>query len=146
MAIDRLLGREARPGTAILRGGPSGISVEALLGLASATEANMGGRESHHDLEGEEHDHDDFVSIVIDSGVVASVEDLRRRVSAVLALPGVLRVKGRVGVAGKAAPAVVQAVGPRLETWFAAGAQASGLVVIGLKDMDQLKIAALLKG
>jgi cobalamin biosynthesis protein CobW len=59
-------------------------------------------------------------------------------------VPGVLRVKGRVAVAAKAAPAVVQAVGPRIETWFAPGSVASGLVVIGLRDMDQRAIAGLL--
>ena len=57
-----------------------------------------------------------------------------------------LRVKGRVAVAGKAALAVVQAVGPRIETWFAPGTQPSGLVVIGLKDIDQAAISAILRG
>ena len=145
-AVEALVTREARPGTAVLRGAAGGVPPEVLLGLAAASEANMAGRESHHELEGEEHDHDDFVSLVVDPGAVASLEALRARVAGVLALDGVFRVKGRVAVSGKAAPAVVQAVGPRLETWFAPGAQAGGLVVIGLKDIDQPRIAAMLAG
>ena len=63
------------------------------------------------------------------------------------ALPGKCTVsseEGRVAIAGKPAPAVVQAVGPRLETWFAPGNTATGLVVIGLKDIDQAAIARAL--
>ena len=74
------------------------------------------------------------------------LDDLKARVAKALALPGVLRVKGRVAVAGKAALAVVQAVGPRIETWFAPGTQPSGLVVIGLKDIDQAAISAIASG
>lgn len=143
-AVEALVGREARPGTQVLRGSASGLSPDVLLGLKAATEGNMVGRDSHHDLEGEEHDHDDFVSLVVDPGVVASVDDLRARVGKVLALDGVFRVKGRVGIAGKPAPAVVQAVGPRMETWFAPGMHPAGLVVIGLKDIDQAAIVRAL--
>ncbi len=145
-AVEALVAREARSGTAVVRGSAIGLSLEVVLGLSAASEANMAGRESHHDLEGEEHDHDDFVSLVVDLGAVSSSDDLKARVAKALALPGVLRVKGRVAVAGKAALAVVQAVGPRIETWFAPGTQPSGLVVIGLKDIDQAAISAILRG
>jgi cobalamin biosynthesis protein CobW len=136
--------REMRAGTSIVRGG--NVPAEVLLGIAAAAEGNMLGRESHHDLEGAEHDHDDFVSYVFDVGVVASLDGLKARVANALAVPGVLRVKGRVAVVGKAAPAVVQAVGPRIETSFAPGATSAGLVVIGLRAMDRAAIAAALAG
>ena len=142
--VEETVSREARPGTALLRSAPAGLAPEVLLGLSAASEANMAGRDSLHELEGEEHNHDDFVSLVIDPGVVASMDDLRERVQQVLALDGVLRVKGRVAVDGKAAPAVVQAVGQRIETWFAPATQASGLVVIGLKSIDGAAIARIL--
>ena len=67
-------------------------------------------------------------------------------VGAALAVPGVLRVKGRASIAGKASPVVVQAVGPRLETWFATGGEGGGLVVIGLRDMDRAAVSARLAG
>ena len=108
-----IIRREMRAGTSIVRGGA--VPAEVLLGIAASAEGDMIGRESHHDLEGEEHDHDDFVSHVFEVAPVASLDALKAKVSATLAIPGVLRVKGRVGVAGKAAPAVVQAVGPRVE-------------------------------
>ena len=38
---------------------------EILLGLSAAAEDDLKGRESHHELEGEEHDHDDFESFVV---------------------------------------------------------------------------------
>ena len=138
--------REARAGTGIVRGGAGVLSSDVLLGLASASEADMKGRESHHDREGVEHDHDDFVSHIVRITVAPSLDALKARVAAALAVPGVLRVKGYVAVAGKAAPAVVQAVGPRLEISFAPGVEATGLVVIGLRDMDRAAIAAALGG
>ena len=107
----------------------------------------MTGRESHHELEGEEHDHDDFVSFVAGLTPAASPRcaPCARRGGA--RGPGVLRVKGRAAVAGKAAPAVVQAVGPRVETFVRARrGRAGGLVVIGLRDMDRAAIAAALGG
>jgi cobalamin biosynthesis protein CobW len=143
-AVEQLVRRQARPGTAVVRGMRGDLSPDLLLGLSAAAETKMDGRESHHELEGAEHDHDDFLSVVVAPGSFASVEALRAGIAAVLALPGILRVKGRVAVAGKTAPAVVQAVGPRIETWFAPGSVASGLVVIGLRDMDQRAIAGLL--
>jgi cobalamin biosynthesis protein CobW len=106
----------------------------------------MTGRESHHDLEGEEHDHDDFVSFVMALAPAASLVALKAKVIATLAIPGVLRVKGRVAVAGKSAPAVVQAVGPRVEASFAPGGAASGLVVIGLRTLDRAAVAVALGG
>jgi cobalamin biosynthesis protein CobW len=98
------------------RGGD--LAPEVLLGLVAASEEDMAGRESHHDLEGDEHDHDDFASFVVSPRTAASVEDICGHVRAALALPGVLRVKGRAAVDGKAGTAVVQGVGARVETYF----------------------------
>ncbi len=139
---EAIVRREARPGTGVVRGAPP---ASVLLGILASAEGDMTGRESHHELEGEEHDHDDFVSFVADLAPAASLEALKARVAAALAIPGVLRVKGRTTVAGKAAAAVVQAVGPRVEAAFAPGA-ASGLVVIGLRDMDRAAVGAALGG
>ena len=141
---ERIIRREMRPGTAIVRG--SGAPAEVLLGIAASAEGDMKGRESHHELEGEEHDHDDFVSYVFDIAPQDSVDALKARVTGALAVPGVLRIKGRVGIAGKAAPATVQAVGPRLETSFSPGAVPSGLVVIGLRGLDHAAVASALAG
>ncbi len=116
---DMAVRREARAGTGIVHHHGDGIPASVLLGLAASAETDMRGRESHHELEGEEHDHDDFVSFVVRPPHAASLDDLRRRIAGALALPGVLRIKGHAAIAGKAAPAVVQAVGHRVEAWFA---------------------------
>jgi cobalamin biosynthesis protein CobW len=143
-AVEAKVAREARPGTATLRSAGEGLPANVLLGLASASEDDMKGRESHHDLEGEEHDHDDFDSFVAPVPAFASLDALKAAVTSALAVPGVLRIKGRARVAGRASPVVVQAVGPRLETWYAADGAGEGLVVIGLRDMDRVAVSARL--
>jgi cobalamin biosynthesis protein CobW len=141
---ERIVRREMRPGAGVVRG--AGMPADVLLGIAASAEGDMKGRESHHDLEGEEHDHDEFVSYVFDLTPFASLDALRTRVGAVLKIPNVLRAKGRLAVDGKAAPATVQAVGPRLDVSFSPGAVAGGLVVIGLRPLDHAAIAAALAG
>ena len=133
-----------KPGTGMMRSAGGNHSPEILLGLSAESESDMKGRESHHDLEGEEHDHDDFTSFVIAPSAAASLEALRARVEKTLAIAGVLRIKGRAPVAGRAVPAVIQAVGARVESWFAPEAGVAGLVVIGLRDMDRAAIEAAL--
>jgi cobalamin biosynthesis protein CobW len=141
---EAVIRREARPGTGMMRSARGNLSPEVLLGLAAASESDMIGRESHHDLEGEEHDHDDFTSFVIATSAAASMEALRARIVKALALPGVLRIKGRAAVSGRGVPAVIQAVGARVESWFAPEAGVAGLVVIGLRDMDRAAIETAL--
>ena len=136
--------REARPGTSVVNG--RSIPADALFGIAASAEDDMHGRESHHELEGEEHDHDDFDSFVAAGITAKSLDDLQQRVRRALAVSGVLRIKGHVAIAGKAAPVVVQAVGPRLDVSFAPDAAAGGLVVIGLRAMDRAAVTAALTG
>ena len=144
--VERIVLREVRPGTGIVRGSPAGLPPAILIGLGSAAENDMAGRESHHDLEGEEHDHDDFASFVLDAPAFASLDELKLRVAAAGRMPGVLRIKGRAAVAGKSASAIVQAVGPRVDAYFAPGTEPTGLVIIGLRDLDRDTVTACLGG
>lgn len=81
---------------------------------------------------------------MIDVPAFHSLKVVEERVLEGMSLKGVLRIKGAVAIDGKPAPAMVQAVGPRVETWFAAGAESSGrLVVIGLRGFDLDAIRAL---
>jgi cobalamin biosynthesis protein CobW len=137
---------EARTGIALVRGEGGNLSPDVLLGLSAASESDMNGRESHHDLEGEEHDHDDFTSFVVSPVLSPSIEKLRSRVAAALSVPGVLRVKGRAGIFNRSGAAVVQAVGARVETYFTPESQVPHLVVIGLRDMDRVAIEMALAG
>ena len=113
-----------------------------LFGLLSAAEDDLVSRKSHHD-DDHDHDHDDFESHVIDGVAAASLQDVERIVAEMAAVDGVLRVKGRVAVSGKA-PAIVQAVGPRVDVYFdRPGSEAPGrLVVIGEKGFDRDKLMA----
>ncbi len=137
------------------------LPIEVLLGRGSAAEDDMDGRDEHHHHHHDDHyhdhghdghhhhhdhhHHDDFESHVLPVAAFTSLKEVESAVLTAMSLAGVLRIKGAVAVEGKAAPAMVQAVGPRVETWFAGAAEAPGkLVVIGLKGMDLAGIRRIL--
>ena len=97
----------------------------------------------HHD-----HGHDEFASHVIELGAVDDAEAFQAEIAAIASAYGVLRAKGRVSVAGKALPFVVQAVGRRVDGYFARDREAIAgrLVVIGMAGLDAGAIAARLGG
>lgn len=142
--VEATVRNDTRPGVSLLRSRGEGLPPEILLGISAAAEDDMKGRESHHELEGEEHDHDDFDSFVVATPEAPSLDALRARIAAALTVPGVFRIKGHARVAGKAAPVVVQAVGARVETYFSPAPGKEGLVVIGLRDLDRDAAAARL--
>jgi len=144
--VEAIVRREARSGRPVVRGSLKGLPAEVLLGLGSGAEDDMSGRENHHELEGEDHDHDDFASFVVDAPAFETVEALKQRVGRALAFPGVLRIKGRARVDGKMASIVVQGVGPRVETYFDPADGRDGLVVIGLADLDPAAVSTHLTG
>ena len=142
VAPDKLAGIETklkavlRPGVRIVRSSGA-LAPLVLIGMNAEAENDMAARLGHHGEE-EEHDHDDFDSIVVLPSASMTVDALRARVSDALGLDGVLRVKGHARISDKAAPIVVQAVGSRVELAFGRPdvQQAEHLVVIGLKGFD----------
>jgi cobalamin biosynthesis protein CobW len=144
--IEARLKSMLRPGVNIVRS-RGDLAPLVLIGLNSAAEDDMAARAGHHGEE-EEHDHDDFDSIVVMPSAAVSVDAMRARVSDVLSLTGVLRVKGHARVADKAAPIVVQGVGGRVELAFARPdvKQVEHLVVIGLKGFDGDAVRRALEG
>ena len=122
------------------------LAPQVLIGLRAAAEDDLGPRAGHHS-EQEEHDHDDFESIVVDVAG-ETVEELQMRVRKALQIGGILRVKGHACVAGRSATAVVQAVGGRADVYFARPdfATTAGVVVIGLKGFDQAAVRNALRG
>ena len=144
-AVERAIRSETRNGTPIVHTNGAALSPDVLIGLAAGAEDGMAGRESHHELAGEaDHDHDDFDSFVLGTQPFRSLAALKQAVATALLEPGVLRIKGRVEVAGKTAPAMVQAVGRRTEAWFSQDAIAGGLVVIGHRGMDRRAVAQVI--
>jgi len=134
--IETKLKAVLRPGVRIVRS-KGELAPAVLIGMKAEAENDMAARVGHHGEE-EEHDHDDFDSIVVLPSAASSVEAMRARVSDALGLEGVLRVKGHARISDKAAPIVVQAVGSRVELAFGRPdvKQAEHLVVIGLKGFD----------
>ncbi|MBD8894054.1 cobalamin biosynthesis protein CobW [Roseibium litorale] len=160
--VQAKIAADVRPSVHIVASEKGTLPIEVLLGRESAAEDDMEARHEHHhhhhdhDDDHDDHDHDDdhhhhdhhhhddFESFVIPVPSFASLKDVEARVLKGMAVKGVLRIKGAVAIEGKAAPAMVQAVGPRVETWFASGADGSGrLVVIGLKGLDLEAVKAL---
>ena len=134
--------------------------MDAILGLEMETQAHARSEHSHHhhhhhdhvddDHHHHDHDHghDEFASHVIELGAVDDAEAFQAEIAAIASEYGVLRAKGRVSVAGKALPFVVQAVGRRVDGYFARDreAVAGRLVVIGMAGLDAGAIAARLGG
>ncbi|MDP3418031.1 cobalamin biosynthesis protein CobW [Falsiroseomonas sp.] len=124
------------------------IAPALLLGLGLATEAEIEGRRTHHDNE-EDHDHEDFDSVVLKLPEVTDANALARRVAAVCAVPGVLRAKGFGAVQGKPMRLLVQAVGQRVghhfdRPWAPGEARTGHLVVLGLHGFDAAAVAEAL--
>jgi cobalamin biosynthesis protein CobW len=136
---------DIRPAARTLRVAHGVVPADILLGQSAAAEADTSGRESHHELSGEEHEHDDFESFAVEV-TAADRRSLEGAVAAAMSLPGVLRIKGVASVDGRASPLAVQAVGPRVESWFVSDMQRQhGLVVIGLCGLDRQAVAELLR-
>ena len=144
--IETKLKAVLRPGVSIVRS-KGDLAPKVLIGLNAAAEDDMAARVGHHGEE-EEHDHDDFDSIVVKPTAAASIDAMRARISDALGLDGVLRVKGHARIADKPAPIVVQAVGARVDLAFARPdvTQAEHLVVIGLKGFDGDAVRRALAG
>jgi cobalamin biosynthesis protein CobW len=143
---------QIRPGTRLVRASNGAIPATALLGVGAAAEDDLGNRLSHHELEGEvQHDHDDFESFVISLGEVADRDRLAERIEAAIAAHDILRIKGFIALKGEPGRLLVQAVGPRLSTYFdrpwrTGEERRSDVVVIGLRGIDRPAIEASLAG
>lgn len=141
----------ARPETKVVRSVHGRLDPRVVLGLGAAAEDDLGGRPSHHDAEGEDHDHDEFLSFIANLGPVADPGAVEARIRAVAADHDVLRIKGFLEVAGKEMRHVVQAVGARVERyydrpWQPGEARGSRLVVIGHAGMDEAAVRHALAG
>ncbi len=129
------------------------VSAAVLLGLGIGTEADVGNRLSHHEIEhadGTPHDHDEFDSFVVDLGPIAEPVTFIERLKTVIGHHDVLRLKGFVDVPGKPMRLQLQAVGSRVDqyfdrAWTPGEVRATRLVVIGLHDMDQAAVRSAIE-
>lgn len=110
------------------------IDPRIILGLEAAAEDDIDARPSHHDG-ADDHEHDDFESIVVDIPEITDPGDLVRAIEALANDHNILRIKGYAVVTGKPMRLLVQAVGARVRhqfdrPWRADEARAGRLVVI----------------
>jgi len=145
--IDREMKRKAK----LVLSSFGAIDPDVLLGIGAAAESDLDTRFSHHELEGEDHDHDEFESFQIEIGSLKTPEELLERLKPAIAAHDILRIKGFLDVAGRDMRLVLQGVGGRLQhyydrAWAADEARRSRLVVIGLKGLDRAAIEAAVKG
>ena len=159
----------ARAGVQVVRATMGALPVDVLLGQGMAAEDDMamrGAMHHHHDQDDHDHDHDDddghdddhhhhdhghdaFESFVVTRAEIADPTAFAATLSRVIAAHDILRLKGFAAVAGKPMRLTLQAVGPRVDSYFdrpfaADEARETRLVVIGQAGLDRAAIEAAL--
>jgi cobalamin biosynthesis protein CobW len=160
-ALTAKLEAEARAGVHVVRSVMGRLPVEVVLGQGAEAEANMDGREEghhhHHDHDDDDdhddgdhdhhhdHNHDDFETFVVERAEVADPAAFSAQVAEVIRAHDILRLKGFVAVSGKPMRLTLQAVGPRIDTYydqpFGDTPRATRLVVIGQTGLDRAAIS-----
>jgi cobalamin biosynthesis protein CobW len=160
---------EARKGVQVLKTSMGALPVDVLLGQGIGAEDDLEARHEvhhhhHHDDEDDhhhdedhhhhdedhhhhDHDHDDFESFVVRLPEITEPNAFLERIADVIRAHDVLRLKGFIAVEGKPLRLTVQAVGPRIDSYFDRpfeGARQTRLVVIGQAGLDQAAIEAAL--
>jgi cobalamin biosynthesis protein CobW len=121
------------------------VDPRVILGLGAAAEDDLDTRPSHHDG-ADDHEHDDFDSVVIDIPECADPSEIVSRIAILAERQNILRVKGYAAVAGKPMRLLVQAVGTRVRhqydrPWTPQEARRGRLVVIA--EHDDIDAAAI---
>lgn len=158
---EALVGRlrsESREGVQVVRATMGALPIDVLLGQGVGAEADMGARHElhhhhHHDDEDDDHahdhDHDAFESFVVARDEIADARAFAEQVAEVIRTHDILRLKGFAAVAGKPMRLTLQAVGPRVDSYFdrpfGAEARQTRLVVIGQAGLDRAAIDAALR-
>jgi len=148
--VDRLNG-EARHGVQVVQASHGALPVDVLLGRDAGAESDLELRHEvhHHHGDDHHHDHDEFESFVVTRPEIDDRKAFAERVAEVIRSHDILRLKGFAAVSGKPMRLALQAVGPRVDTYFdrpfAPGeARETRLVVIGQAGLKQAEIEAAL--
>ncbi|NIY71688.1 cobalamin biosynthesis protein CobW [Marivivens donghaensis] len=158
-ALTAKLKGESRDGVQVVKATMGALPVDVLLGQGIGAENDLDARHEvhhHHHHDDDDHDdhdhehehgHDEFESFVVTLGEVADAKAFSAKVVDVIKAHDILRLKGFVAVEGKPMRQTLQAVGPRIETYFDqpfSGERSTRLVVIGEAGLDQAAITAAL--
>ena len=167
--VTRLKG-ESRDSVQVVKTSMGKLPVDVLLGQGVGAESDLEARhevhhhhhdhdhhdDDHHDDHDDhhhhhhDHDHDDFQSFVVTRPEITDPKAFAEQVAQVIRAHDILRLKGFAAVSGKPMRLTLQAVGPRIDTYFdrpfgADEARETRLVVIGQSGLDQSAIEAALQ-
>lgn len=153
---------EARDGVQVIKASMGALPVDVLLGQGIGAEDDLDARHEvhhhHHDDEEDhdhhhdhdhDHDHDEFDSFVLEMGEITDPKAFCEKLADVIRKHDILRLKGFASVAGKPLRLTIQAVGPRIDSYFdqpIGTARMTRLVVIGEAGLDHDAIRADLAG
>ena len=161
-ALVASLKQSSRNGVQIVKTSMGKLPVDVLLGQGIGAETDLASRHEvhhHHDHDHDDrtqvdeddhhkHDHDAFESFVVNLGEVADTKVFADQVSQIIRTHDILRLKGFAAVVGKPMRLTLQAVGPRVETYFDQpfdmAPRITRLVVIGQTGLDRPEIEAAL--
>jgi len=157
-ALVDTLRESSRDGVQVVTTAMGKLPVDVLLGQGIGAEGDLEARNElhhhHHDHDeghgdNHDHDHDAFESFVVTLGEIADTKAFSDQVSAIIGEHDILRLKGFAAVSGKPMRLTLQAVGPRVETYFDQPfgdmERATRLVVIGQAGLDHAAIETALK-
>jgi cobalamin biosynthesis protein CobW len=158
---------EARDGVQVVTATMGALPVDILLGQGVGAEGNLELRHEvhhhHHDHDDDHHDdhedheighehahgHDEFESFVVELGEIEDANAFAIQVADVIRAHDILRLKGFAAIQGKPMRLTVQAVGPRVDTYFdrpfGTAPRVTRLVVIGQAGLKQAEIDAALR-
>jgi cobalamin biosynthesis protein CobW len=158
---------EARDGVQVVTATMGALPVDILLGQGVGAEGNLELRHEvhhhHHDHDDDHHDdhedheighehahgHDEFESFVVELGEIEDANAFAIQVADVIHAHDILRLKGFAAIQGKPMRLTVQAVGPRVDTYFdrtfGTAPRVTRLVVIGQAGLKQAEIDAALR-
>jgi cobalamin biosynthesis protein CobW len=140
-----LIDRELPRAVKIVTSDRGAVDPQLVLGFNAGVEERLHERPSHHDLLGEEHEHDDEISslhIILDREF--NPQQLQQQLAKLVAIQEIYRVKGFVAVPGKSMRLVLQGVGQRFEQfydrpWQPQEPRQTKLVLIGTAlNLDQI--------
>jgi len=156
-----VLKAEARKGVQVVTATMGALPVNVLLGQGIGAEGDLDSRhevhhhhhdhgdDHHHDHE-HSHGHDEFESFVVEMGEIENANLFAEKVAYVIRAHDILRLKGFAAIAGKPMRLTLQAVGPRVDTYFdrpfGTAPRTTRLVVIGQAGLNHAEIDAALRG
>jgi cobalamin biosynthesis protein CobW len=159
-ALVDTLRESSRGGVQVVTTAMGKLPIDVLLGQSIGAEGDLEARHelhhNHHDHDEDHgddhdhaHDHDAFESFVVTLDEIADTKAFSDQVSTIISEHDILRLKGFAAVSGKPMRLTLQAVGPRVETYFDQPfgdiERATRLVVIGQAGLDHAAIEAALK-